>query len=132
MLQISPEKVCFIAIKAREFDAKVEVVIPQLGSNPADEGMRQVLEDFSDDPVLEELTAFINALNETEQIDLVALAWLGRGSHDDWETARADARDAHNENTATYLLGIPLLSDYLESGLAVMGASCADTEIGRL
>ena len=63
MLQISPEKVCFIAIKAREFDAKVEVVIPQLGSNPADEGMRQVLEDFSDDPVLEELTAFINALN---------------------------------------------------------------------
>jgi hypothetical protein len=33
-LNISPEKVCYIIIKAREFDAKVEPVEPDPGSNP--------------------------------------------------------------------------------------------------
>lgn len=132
MLQISPEKVCFLVVKAREFDVKVEVVLPDSGSNPTDNGMSDVLEDFADDPVVEEMTAFINALNETEQTDLVALAWLGRGSHDDWDSAHADAKDAHNDRTASYLLGIPLLGDYLEEGLSLMGGSCGEYEMGRL
>jgi len=34
VLTISPEKVCFIVIKAREFDAKDEVTEPDPGSNP--------------------------------------------------------------------------------------------------
>jgi Protein of unknown function (DUF3775) len=40
-----------------------------------------VLEDHADDPVFDELTGFINALDEDEQIDLVALAWFGREDH---------------------------------------------------
>ena len=36
-LTISPEKVCFIIIKAREFDAKDEVTEPDPGSNPSDD-----------------------------------------------------------------------------------------------
>ena len=36
-LTISPEKVCFIIMKAREFDAKDEVTEPEPGSNPTDE-----------------------------------------------------------------------------------------------
>ena len=132
MLEISTEKVCWMIFKAREFDAKVEVIEPDVGSNPSDEDMREVLEDYADDPVVEELTDFIGSLNETEQIDLVALAWLGRGTHDDWESAYRDAKDAHNERTAAYLLGIPLLGDYLEEGLAQLGLSCAEFEMGRL
>ena len=34
-LNISVDKVCYIALKAREFDAKVEPVEPDPGSNPA-------------------------------------------------------------------------------------------------
>ena len=77
-LTISPEKVCFIVIKAREFDAKDAVTEPDPASNPSDDRDAAVLEDHRDDPVVEELTGLINALSEDEQIDLVALAWLGR------------------------------------------------------
>ena len=56
LLTISPEKVCFVIIKAREFDAKDEVTEPDPGSNPSDDRDAAVLEDHLDDPVLEELT----------------------------------------------------------------------------
>ena len=100
-LQISPEKVCFIVIKAREFDVKDAVTEPDPGSNPSDDKMASVLEDHADDPVMQELLSFMGDMSEDEQIDLVALAWLGRGDYtaEDWPTVRAEAADAHNDNT---------------------------------
>ena len=133
-LTISPEKVCFIIVKAREFDAKDVVTEPDPGSNPADDMDAAVLEDHEDDPVLEELRSAINALSEDEQIDLVALAWLGRDDYSasDWPAVREEAARAHNERTADYLLGIPLLGDFLEEGLSMLGYSCEEFEIERL
>ena len=133
-LTISPEKVCFIIIKAREFDAKDEVTEPDPGSNPSDDKDAAVLEDHEDDPVVEELTSLINCLSEDEQIDLVALTWLGREDYSasDWSTVREEAARAHNERTANYLLGTPLVGDYLEEGLSMLGYSCEEFEIGRL
>jgi hypothetical protein len=125
-LSISPEKVCFIIVKAREFDAKDAVTDPDPGSNPTDDGEASILEDHEDDPVYEELTAFIGSLSEDEQIDLVALAWLGREDYaaGDWMAVREEAARAHNERTATYLLGMPLLGDFLEEALSMLGYSC--------
>ena len=125
-LSISPEKVCYIIVKAREFDAKDLVTEPDPASNPTDDGMIAVLEDHEDDPVVRELAGFIGALSEDEQIDLVALAWLGRGdgSLEDWDELRAEAARSHNKRTASYLLGMPLLPDYLQEGLARLGYSC--------
>jgi hypothetical protein len=133
-LSISPEKVFFIIVKAREFDAKEENSDPDSGSNPSDDGERDVLEDHADDPVERELRSFINALSEDEQIDLVALAWLGRDDYtaSDWPSVREEATRAHNSRTAHYLLGIPLLGDFLEEGLSTLGISCEEFEIGRL
>jgi Protein of unknown function (DUF3775) len=133
-LGISPEKVCFIVVKAHEFDAKDIVTDPNSGSNAADDAMVSVLEDHTDDPVAAELRGFINALTEDEQIDLVALAWLGRedATIADWDDLRAEAARAHNNRTASYLLGMPLLGDYLEEGLSYFGRSCEEFEIGRL
>ncbi len=133
-LAISPEKLCFIVVKAHEFDAKDIVTDPDSGSNAADDAMLSVLEDHKDDPVVFELRGFIGALTEDEQIDLVALAWLGRGdgSLADWEELRAEAARAHNKRTASYLLGMPLLADYLEEGLSEFGRSCEEFEMGRL
>jgi hypothetical protein len=128
MLEIDPEKVCYVIVKAREFDAKVEVVEPDPGSNPSDEGMREVLEDYPDDPVVEELTGFIDSLNEDERIDLVALTWLGRGTYDDFDSARQEARRHGARRTAAYLLGIPELGDFLEEGLSKLGLSCEGVE----
>jgi hypothetical protein len=133
-LAISPEKVCFIIIKAREFDAKEEVVEPDPGSNPSDDKDVEILEDYGDDPVVEELTSLINSLSVDEQTDLVALMWLGRDDYTaaDWPAVREEATRAHNERTADYLLGTPLLGDFLEEGLSMLGFSCEDYELNRL
>jgi Protein of unknown function (DUF3775) len=133
-LTISTEKVCFIIVKAREFDVKDAVTEPDPGSNAADDGEVAVLEDHPDDPVQQELTAFIDALSEDEQIDLVALTWLGRDDYEasDWANVRDDAAREHNRRTASYLLGMPLLADFLEEGLSMLGRSCGEFEAGRL
>jgi len=133
-LAISPEKVCFIIIKAREFDAKDETTEPDPGSNPSDDRDISVLEEHSDDPVVEELTSLINSLSEDEQIDLVALVWLGRDDYSagDWSTVRDEAARAHNNRTAEYLIGDPLVADFLEEGLSKLGYSCEEFEIERL
>jgi hypothetical protein len=132
-LSISPEKVCFIVVKAREFNVKDVLTNEDDASNAADDGMVEVLEDHPDDPVVQELTSFIAAMNEDEQVDLVTLAWLGRGDGDpgDWNELRAEAARAHGR-TARYLLGMPLLSDYLEEALAHFNLSCDDFERDRL
>ncbi|HTT97029.1 MAG TPA: DUF3775 domain-containing protein [Rhizomicrobium sp.] len=119
-LGISAEKVRFIIVKARQFDAKESDADPDEGSNAADDGMADVLEDKpEDDAVRQELTQYINGLNEEEQINLVALAWVGRGTYDieDWDEAIETAQTDHNKRTAQYLLGLPLLGDYLAEGL---------------
>jgi hypothetical protein len=134
VLTISPEKVCFIIIKAREFDVKDAVTDPDPGSNPSDDKDAAVLEDHRDDPVVEELTSLINSLSVDEQVDLVTLAWLGREDYtaSDWPAVREEAAAAHNRRTAAYLLGMPLLGDFLEEGLSMLGYSCEEFEIERL
>ena len=133
-LTISPEKVCFVIIKAREFDAKEEVEEPDPGSNPSDDKDVEILEDYLDDPVIEEITSFVNSLSVDEQVDLVTLMWLGRDDNTaaDWDSVREEAAAAHNERTAEYLLGTPNLGDLLEEGLSMLGYSCEDYEINRL
>jgi len=127
-LSISPAKVCFFIAKAREFDVKDVVTDPDSSSNAADDSMLSVLEDHPDDPTYQELMAFIGALSEDEQIDLVTLTWLGRGDGaiEDWDDLRAEAARAHNRRTAPYLLGKPMLADHLEEGLAQFECSCED------
>ncbi len=137
VLTISPETVCFIIVKAREFDAKDVDTGDDGGSNPSDDGMMSVLEDHSDDPVVEELNAIISALTEDEQIDLVALAWLGRDDNtvEDWPSIREEAARTHGSyrgRTAAYLLGIPMIGDYLEEALSLFGKSCEEFEMSRL
>ncbi|MDA4844859.1 DUF3775 domain-containing protein [Hoeflea poritis] len=135
MLEISTEKVCFTIIKARAFDVKDAVTDPDPGSNASDDAMYAVLESHRDDPVEEELTSFISSLTVDEQIDLVALAWLGRDDdydRNDWDDIRAQATDASNDRTAQYLLGMPMLADYLEEGLSELGLSCDEFEFSHL
>lgn len=129
-LTISPEKVAYIILLAKEFDAKDVVTDPDDSSGGADDAMIRVLEDHSDDSVVEQLTSFINDLSIDEQVDLVALAWLGREPNTarDWPDVHREARHAHNKRTAAYLLGLPLLGDYLSEGLATLGYNPEELE----
>jgi hypothetical protein len=118
-LTVNPEAVSFIIEKAREFDAKVEPDDPESGSNPSDDKAIDVLEDLADDPTFEELKAAIDGLNEDESRDLVAIMWTGRGDYDksQWKEARAQASTIPARDRSRYLVGTPLLADYLEQGL---------------
>jgi hypothetical protein len=121
-LGMEPSKIDEIIQKARMFDAKEELSDPQSGSNATDDGMRDILEDIADDPTYQELVEMIRNLDEDEQVRLVALAWIGRGTFgaSEWMDALKEARAAHNNRTAEYLVGLPLLGDYLEEGRAAL------------
>lgn len=129
-LDLDLDRVCFIIVTARVFNAKEEVVEPDYGSNAADDQFRAVLEAYADDPSYQELVDAIDAMSPSEQCRLVALAWVGRGTYgiEDWQEAVAAAEDGHTERTGTYLAAMPLLADYLEEGLEAFGRSCADVE----
>ena len=75
-LSISPEKVCFIIVKAREFDLQDLAIEEDDSSNGLEKPMASVLEEHHD-PAFKELCGFIKPLTEDEQIDLVALTWVG-------------------------------------------------------
>lgn len=129
-LGINPDKVCHIIARARQFDVKEGDSDPDSGSNATDDDMADVLEDLpvEMDATRLELVEFIRALDEDEQMNLVALAWVGRGTYDisEWNDALREARTEHNKRTAEYLLGLPLLGDYLHEGLAAFGESCGE------
>jgi hypothetical protein len=130
-LGVAPEKVRFVIVKARQFDAKEGDSDPEEGSDAIDDGMADVLEDDPEnDAVQQELTAFINGMDVEEQTNLVALAWLGRGTYgiDEWQEALDTAKAEHNKRTAQYLLGLPLLGDYLAEGLEAFGESYDDED----
>lgn len=130
-LSISADKVAFLIEKAREFDVKEAASDPESGSNGADDDMVDVLEDTPDDPVVREITGFINAMSDDEKIDLVALMRLGRGDGDidDWNDLRTEAAEQRNNRTARYLLGEPMLGDLLAEGLAAFGIDWTDEQI---
>ena len=130
-LAISTEKVGFLIEKTREFDVKEAASDPDSGSNGADDNMIDVLADGGEDPVVREITGFINAMSEDEQVDLVALMRLGRGDGtiEEWKELRREAADGRNRRTASYLLGEPLVSDYLAEGLEEFGLTWSDERI---
>lgn len=106
-LPISPEKIAHVIIRARKFDADV----PGSGQG-------------------RELRAFIAGLNEDEQAALTAVMWIGRETYEPEEideaieTARAEA----SAPTEDYLMGIPMLADYLEDGLNALGITLDEAQ----
>ncbi len=127
MLEISPQKVAHVIVKAREFDAKVDAWEEE-GTSDSDSD--SILEDFAGDATRSEAAQFIGGLNDDEQANLVALAWVGRGSFsaEEFSEAVETAKSEKVNKTEDYLLGIPLLADYLEDGLDKMGISVEAAE----
>lgn len=134
MLTIPLEKLFFIVEKAREFDAEVPADAGDSDSNPTDDGESGILLDTPDNGTLEELRDAIVGLNVDEQEDLLALISIGRGdfSQGEWKAARRQAHEIRTTSEADYLIGTPLLSDYLEEAVSMLGLSFEPFEVGRL
>ena len=128
MLALNPETVCFLIDKAKEFHAKEEVVIPDEPLSPSEDWARQVLADHAEDLCYREFKAAVEDLEPEQQAVVVALMWLGRGdySEDQWDDACADAGAEWTPRTAEYLLARPLVADYLEEGLYLLGYNCEE------
>jgi len=136
MIEIAPEKVAHVIVKSRQFDAKVaDWDEPRSSSSiDLDDEAEAILEDRSGDATQSEVSTFIAGLNEDEQASLVALAWVGRGTYsaEEFQEAFDLAKTERVNPTEQYLLGIPLLADYLEEGLEKLGYSVEDAEEGVL
>lgn len=130
MLEISTSKVAHVIVRAREYDAKTGSWEDALGGGFREDSGESILENFATDATRSELAEFISGLNEDEQASLVALAWLGRGSFsaDELDDAIETAKAERVNRTEDYLLGIPLLADYLEEGLDKLGYSVEEAE----
>jgi hypothetical protein len=126
-LEISPTKIGYVIVKARECAAKVAAWDDSATSAPDAES---IIKSFSDDATRAELKGFIRDMNEDEQASLVALAWIGRGSFgpEELDEALDTARTEHVNRREDYLLGMPMLADYLEEGLDRLGYSVEDAE----
>ena len=128
-MQLPLDTLGWIIVKAREYDVKAEDTTD--GEADSDDAMG-VLQDRDDDPTESELTSWIEDLTDTQQAELVAVFWLGRddGDADEFDELVQQARGARVGKTSRYLLGEPLLSEYLESGLETLGYDVSEIESG--
>ena len=133
MLVIPLETLAFIIVKAREFDAEAPIEPDAAtGSDPPDDDERQVLFDTPDNPTEQELRDAIGGLGDLERQELLALMWLGRGDYDanSWPDALREAIESTIASVTDYLVGTPLLGDYLAEGASALGLSLEDFERG--
>jgi len=130
LLSVNPETIGYITLMAREFHTKEQVPIPEQPLSPTSDWAMQVLADHQDDPTYNELKSMIEDLEPDQQVQLVALMWLGRGtfSIEEWDDALQEAGDSWTKNSADYLIGTPLVANYLEEGLSQLGYSMEDYE----
>ena len=126
MIDMNPEIVCEIIQRAREFQSKETVVLPETNFSLGDDWAIQTLADHEDDMSYREVKDAIDDLEPDQQIVLVALMWLGRGDYDidEWDSAIAEAENNWTERTSEYLLATPLVSDYLLEGLDLHEYTC--------
>lgn len=122
-LEINPDTVRYIAEMAREFHAQEAVSITEDPMSPSDDWAMQVLAAHEGDSTHDALRITIQDLEPDQQVQLVALMWVGRGSFSigEWDSALKTAADNWTPNTAGYLIGTPLVADYLEEGLNQFG-----------
>jgi hypothetical protein len=128
-LGISLETVATIVDNARALQGKEEVDPAQLSEDENSEAA--LLQEDPDDLTEAALHEFINALNEDEQVALIALAWTGRGDYgaEEWQEAlRLAAERNEGGDAATYLLNMDMLGDLLAEGVAAFGLSIEDVE----
>jgi hypothetical protein len=128
VLNINPEIVCFIISKAKEFHVKEEVTFNEdMPNSEYEYDWAQILADHEDDLSYYELKKVIEDLEPDQQVDLLALMYIGRGDFEtsEWSEARKLAKENLAPNLTRYLLSKPLIADYLEKSLELLGCACS-------
>ena len=127
MLNVNPEIVCMLILKAKEFHAKEAVTFSEeIADSEYEYDWSQILADHKDDLTYIEIEKAIEDLEPDQQVDLLALMYVGRDdfSGEEWTLARLEAKNNLAPNLTGYLLSKPFIAGYLEEGLASLGYSC--------
>jgi hypothetical protein len=125
-LRISIEKVCAFIEAAREVAGKVP---PTTGdrTTTGDDSKLVTIEDYpGEDGRRREIVEFIAGLNVEEQVDLLALIFVGRGDYDiaEWEDALDTARTEIADRDPDFMIGDAALPAYLGDGLEAFDRTC--------
>jgi hypothetical protein len=126
------DTICRLILRARELEAQVPAEDPDEDPEDVDdlddEGDQalSVLEDELNDGVEEEVQALLDDLADDQLTELLALAWIGRGTYDqtEWDDAFTEAGELDTEERIDELLDMPLLASHLDAGLAAFDFSC--------
>lgn len=126
------ETLCRLILRAKELEAQVPAEDPDEDPDDVDDldggdgETLSVLEDELNESVEAEVNAVLDDLAEDQLAEVVALAWVGRGTYDasEWDEAFAEANDLSADERLEELLDMPLLAGHLESGLAAFDYSC--------
>jgi hypothetical protein len=126
-LSVSLDVVCRLIARARDLeddDNAVEVDEDEEGSEAEDDLSSG--EDDANEAVEAELIAILDDLNDDQIGEILALAWVGRGTYDasEWDDALEEANDSGGEDAVDQLLEMPTLAAYLDAGLAAFDLSC--------
>ncbi len=129
-LDLNPDIVQFVIDKVHEFHTREDVTFPEEDEAEAvnEDLAEQFATDFAGDPYYQELKTTIDDLEPDQQMSLVALMWVGRGDYalEEWDEALKFAEESWTDHTAEYLVGTPLLADYLAEGLQQFETEVAD------
>ena len=118
-IDLNRETIRFLIERVREFQTRDDIDFDDEPDVDEDDWSGEVAVNVATDPYYQELKTTIEDLEPDQQITLVAVMWVGRGdfSASEWDDALSEARRNWNEHTAAYLLGTPMLSDYLAEGV---------------
>ena len=119
MPEIHADNVAEVILLAREIQESVQV--------GARDGVRH---DTAGNLARQQFRAFVSNMTEEERLSLVAIMWIGRESYaaEEFDEAYEMARQESDSPTEAYLIGVPMLADYLELGLEALGISPGDAE----
>lgn len=131
-LTITPDTVRLIVDKARtisaavkeDYDDGAEHEVELDGDAHETHHHDGLAEEETEDQTERELRQIVRELNVDEAAELIALAWIGRGDYEaaEFGDAIAEARQ-RDYKPVRYLLGMPMLGDWLEEGLEAIGVA---------
>lgn len=126
-LRNNPDDVCRLVQLARDFHARETLVAEDRPESPADVPATGVMEGYTEDAVVGEFRSIVADLEGAQQVELIALMWLGRGDYDfpEWHRALRRAEESWSDQAGNFLLMHPLLAEHLEGGLERFGHYCA-------
>ena len=123
-LDINAERLSLLITLAREYDEDVPSDDDEDDENHVGEAIdEELVEEHEYDLAYQELKGALESLSRDELNCVVALVWLGRGTYDqdEFEDALSEASELDPARIPDYLIGTPLLPEYLEEGMTKMG-----------